>query len=214
MTVLPMGAPNQSTPLRALVLACVLAVGASVSAAAQPTVSVRGNVGASFFRSPETLSEALHSGIDLGIGAGVRVYRGLSITVKGGYDQFTLNEETARLFQRIEVGDLSFLSGSVGLRYTYLNDSDAHPYASAGVGVYRVGISNRKVFERGEIVERQPQRTATEMGVHLALGALFRLDDTYAVFFEPRYVFYDVGESVTGTLRFFTLRLGVDVQVN
>lgn len=189
-----------------------LLVGADVMA--QPTVSVRGNVGASFFRSPDVLSEALHSGVDLGLGAGVHIYRGLSLTVRGGYDRFTLNEETSRLFSRLEAGDLSFLSGSLGLRYTYRNSTDAHPYVATGIGIYRRSSSNRKVFEGGRLVSQKPQRTQTKRGIHLALGSLFRLDERYAVFFEPRYVFYNVNERLTGTVRYFTLRLGMDVQLN
>ena len=207
-------APGRSALLRSAFLAFVLVLGLSVSAAAQPTISVRGNVGASFFRSPDALSEALHSGVDLGLGAGIRVYRGLSVTVRGGYDQFTLNEETARLYQQIEVGDLSFLSGSIGLRYTYTNDSDAHPYGAIGVGVYRASSSNRKQFSQGQLIQEQPKQVTTELGAHLAIGSLFRLDDTYAVFFEPRYVFYNLAENRGGTIRYFTLRLGVDVTLN
>lgn len=194
--------------------AVVLVLGLGTSAVAQPAISVRGNVGASFFRSPDALSEALHSGFDLGVGAGVRVYRGLSITARGGYDQFTLNEETARLFQRLKFGDLSFLSGSVGVRYTYLSDNDARPYASMGLGVYRLKSSNRKDFQNGEVVARESDVTETKLGTHLAVGALFRLDETYAVFFEPRYVFYNLSEGLSGELRYFTLRLGFDVRLN
>lgn len=204
-----------STLLRSTTLALFFVLLVGANAVAQPTVSVRGNVGASFFRSPDALSEALHSGVDLGLGAGVRLYRGLSFTVRGGYDRFTLDERTSRVFFRsIEAGDLSFLSASLGLRYTYRNSTDAHPYVATGVGIYRLNSSNRKKFENGQLVDRQPERTFTEKGIHLALGSLFRLDERYAVFFEPRYVFYNVSERLTGTLRYFTLRLGVDVQLN
>jgi hypothetical protein len=51
------------------------------------------------------------------------------------------------------------------------------------------------------------------VGLHLALGSLFRLDDTYALFFEPRYVFYDISERLTGAQRYASLRLGVEVQL-
>lgn len=199
--------------IRSVVLACLLAGSCTLGAMAQPTVSVRGNVGASFFQSPDVLSEMLHSGVDLGLETGVRVYRGLEITVHGGYDQFTLNEQTARLYAGpIFVGDYEFLSGSLGLRYTYVNDSDAHPYVSTGVGIYRLTSANRKKFEEGDFVEPQPQLSATDWGMHLAIGALFRLDERYAVFFEPRYIFYDPSQGLGSSLRYFTLRLGVDVQ--
>lgn len=209
--------PSPTTFQRVPIFALLLFVIASTGAMAQPTVSVRGNVGASFFRSPEGLSEVLHSGVDMGVGANVQVYRGLSVTVHGGYDQFTLNEETARLFNRIEAGDLSFLSGALGVRYTYVNESDAHPYVTSGVGVYRVSSSNRKVFQQGELINRKGEQSFTDLGIHLAIGSLFRMDETYAVFFEPRYVLYvkDRRPGIrTSALRYFSLRLGVEVRLN
>jgi opacity protein-like surface antigen len=207
---------SRSTHLPAL-LAFVVALALSTGAAAQPTVSVQGNVGASFFRSPDFASETLHSGVDLGLGVGVRVYRGLAITARGGYDQFTLDEERLRaISQGIQVtrGDISFLNGSLGVRYTYLNDSDAHPYASMGLGVFRLKSSNRTVFQDGSPIGQSGDVTEVETGLHFAAGSLFRLDDTYAVFFEPRYVFYDLSQSISGELRYFTLRVGIDVQLN
>jgi len=192
---------------------CLLALGLSASAAAQPTVVLRGNVGASFFRAPDGVKRVLHSGVNTGVGAGVHVYRGVAITAHAAYDQFTLNEETARLFDGFQSGDHSFLSGALGVRYTYRNGTDAHPYVSMGVGMYRLKKSNRKVFQEGDGVDRLPQQTSTEAGAHLALGSFFRLDDTYALFLEPRYVFYDVGERLTGTQRYITVRLGVEVRL-
>jgi opacity protein-like surface antigen len=209
--------PAPSTVLRSTALVFGLVLALSTGAAAQPTISVRGNVGASFFRSPDFTSEILHSGVDLGLGAGVRINRAVSITVRGGYDQFTLNRENLQaITQGLEVtrGDVSFLSGSLGFRYTYLNESDAHPYGSMGVGLYRLKRSNRTFFRDGQPVEPRGDVSETKLGLHLAVGSLFRLDDTYAVFFEPRYVFYDLEDSITGNLRYFTLRLGVDVQLN
>lgn len=195
-----------------MLFAGVLCLGTSVSVTAQPTVSVRGNVGASFFQSPELLGEALHSGVDLGVGAGVRVYRGVSLTVRGGLDRFTLNERNFRQIGFEEGGDVSFLSGSLGLRYTYENETDAHPYLATGVGFYEQKVSNRRTPQNGTLVEQSGSRTDTGLGSHLALGSLLRLDDTYALFFESRYVFYDLSERVTGARRYFTLRFGLDVQ--
>lgn len=191
----------------------LLLVGTSVGAWAQPTVSVRGNVGAAFFQSPDLRSELLNSGTNLGLGADVRVYRGFSIAIGGAYDSFTLNEQNARLYQQ-SGGDLSFLGGQIGLRYTYFNDSDAHPYVAAGVGLYRGRLTNRVAFtEDGERVEVPERAQSNEKGVYLAFGSVFRLDDTYAVFAEPRYVVFDVSEGLDDALRYFTLRLGVEVQL-
>lgn len=183
-------------------------------ASAQATVSVRGNVGASFFRSPDLTRELLHSGTNVGVEAGIRIYRGLSVTVGGAYDSFTLNRENARLYGQ-GGGDLAFVGGNVGLRYTVENQSDAHPYVAVGGGLYQVRRTNRQtVTSGGTLVPNEDgATTAVEEGLHLAIGSLFRIDDTYAVFAEPRYMMFDVGEGVGEAVRYFTIRLGVDVQL-
>jgi hypothetical protein len=194
-------------------LAAVLALGLSVSAAAQPTVSVRGNIGASFFRSPETTSTVLNSGTNLGLEAEVRVYRGLGITLGAGYDTFTFNEDNARIYAQ-SGGDLAFLGGEAGLRYTFLNGTDAHPYVALGGGLYQARLTDRKqITQERELMDLTGPVNRTEVGTYLAAGALFRLDETYAVFAEPRYTFYDLQGGVTGALRYFTLRLGLDVRL-
>lgn len=204
--------PDLSTLLRSMLLAGVLCLGMSVPVAAQPTVSVRGNVGASFFQSPDGVSRALHSGTNLGVGVGVRVWRSLSITVHGGYDQFSLNKQNLRAFEDETLGELSYYSGSLGLRYTYRNETDAHPYLDLGLGRYQLTVSDRKTVQGNQLVDEGGRTTDTRLGSHFALGSLLRLNDTYALFFESRYDFYNVGDRLIGTQRYFTLRLGVDVQ--
>lgn len=203
----------QSTGLRVTVLGLLLALSVNAGVFAQSTVSVRGNVGASFFRSPEVRSETLHSGEALGLEVGVRLYRGWAVILQGGYDRFTLNQETTRLFNnRVEAGDLFFLNGSLGLRYTYLNDSDAHPFFSTAFGRYRAKSPNWRVYESGQVV-REEELVLRRWGAHLGVGSLFRLNQRYAVVFEPRYVFFDLSQGITDAARYFTLRLGLDVQL-
>ena len=198
---------------RILSLGLLLVVGGVGAAAAQPTFSVRGNVGASFFRSPDATRNVLNSGTNLGVETEVRVYRGLGVTVGVGYDTFTFNEQNARIYAR-GGGDLSFLGGMLGLRYTFVNDSGAQPYVALGGGVYRALVSDRKqIGDDGELVDVSDELSVRQEGVHLAAGALFRLNDTYAVFGEPRYTLFDVDQGLNQALRYFTLRLGVDVQL-
>lgn len=199
--------------MRGLVLGLLLLVGSVGVAAAQPTVSVRGNVGASFFRSPDATSAVLNSGANLGLGAEIRVYRGLGVTVGLGYDSFTLNEHNARIYAQ-GGGDLSFLGGTLGLRYTFVSDSDAQPYLTLGGGIYRALVSDRKqVTQDGNLVDADDEISRRQEGAHVGAGALFRLNDTYAVFGEPRYTFFDVDQGLSQSLRYFTLRLGIDVQL-
>jgi len=212
-TALPMkSSAPWSSASRLCVLAFVFLLVGSTATVAQPTVSVRGNVGASFFRAPELQSELLNSGTSLGLEAGIRVYRGLAVTVGVGYDGFTLNKENARLFNT-GGGDLTFRSGMLGLRYTYRSSSDAHPYLTVGVGRYQLRSTNRRTVADGELVATGEETKEVRTASHLALGSLFRLDDTYALFFEPRFVFYDLSGGLGNTVRYFTLRLGVDVQI-
>jgi opacity protein-like surface antigen len=199
--------------VRGCSLALLLILGSVGVAVAQPTFSVRGNVGASFFRSPDATSSVLNSGTNLGLETELRLYRGFGLTVGVSYDTFTLNEENAQIYAR-GGGDLSFLGGMLGLRYTFVNDSDAHPYVTLGGGMYRALVSDRKeITDEGELVDAADDISTRQEGIHIAAGARFRLDDTYAVFGEPRFTFFDVDRGLDNSLRYFTLRLGVDVQL-
>jgi len=195
-------------------LLLLVAGGVVGSAAAQPAVSVRGNVGASFFRGPDLTQQLLHSGANVGVEMDLHVGGGFAVTVGGMYDGFTLNEENARLRQR-GGSDISFVGGSLGIRYTFRNRTDAHPYLALGGGLYQRRITNRKQYDSDArtLVSVEERETAFEEGVHLGLGSLFRIDDTYAVFVEPRYTFFDVSNGVGEAARYFTVRLGMDVRI-
>lgn len=201
---------HATTYVRTLVVVIVLALG-SIGPATAQTVSVRGNVGAAFFRSPELTRQLLHSGSNLGVEASLRVTRGLSITMEGTYDSFTLNEENALLYNR-GGSDKSFLGGALGLRYTLVNSSDAHPYIGVGGGIYKVRNTDRKRYtENEQLTSASKSLENVEEGAHIALGSLFRINETYAVFAEPRYVFFDFNRGIGDAVRYFTLRLGMDV---
>jgi hypothetical protein len=95
-----------------------------------------------------------------------------------------------------------------------VNSTDAHPYAAIGGGIYQVRVTNRQRVTTGGTLEPiEGTRTAVEEGMHLALGSLFRIDDTYAVFVEPRYMFFDLNGDAGEATRSFVLRLGMDVQL-
>jgi opacity protein-like surface antigen len=215
--------PSLFPGLRRLLLVCALAGGLASTAAAQPAVHLRGNVGASFFQSPGVEQDLLNSGTDLGLAADIRVYRGLSVSLQGTYDQFTLNQENAQILSgggQFRAGDLSLLGGSLGVRYTLQNDSDAHPYVLAGVGLYRGQQTDSQFYGAPGGDEPAATKTSIQRGFHLALGSNFRLDDTYAVFVEPRFTFIEgksdgflISTQDTETPRYFTLRLGLDVRL-
>ena len=188
-------------------------------ASAQPAVSVRGNVGAAFFQSPEGLNNVLNSGVDLGLGAGLEVYDGLEVVLQGSYDRFTLNSDNVALLDdnlpvgtSVEGGALNLINGTVGLRYTLKNQSDAHPYVAGGIGLYRTELAEARVRQGENVL---PERSTRGRGFHLAIGSNFRVNETYGVFFEPRYVVVDTGGSDLQTgdsTRYVTVRLGVEVQ--
>ncbi|WP_208425873.1 MULTISPECIES: outer membrane beta-barrel protein [Salinibacter] len=191
----------------------------STRVSAQPAVSVRGNVGAAFFQSPEGLNNVLNSGVDLGLGAGLEVYDGLEVVLQGSYDRFTLNSDNVALLDdnlpvgtSVEGGALNLINGTVGLRYTLKNQSDAHPYVAGGIGLYRTELAEAQVRQGDNLL---PERSTRGRGFHLAVGSNFRVDETYGVFFEPRYVVVDTDGSdlQTGTsTRYVTVRLGMEVQ--
>ncbi|WP_263834292.1 outer membrane beta-barrel protein [Salinibacter sp.] len=191
----------------------------STRVSAQPAVSVRGNVGAAFFQSPEGLNNVLNSGVDLGLEAGLEVYDGLEVVLQGSYDRFTLNSDNVALLDdnlpvgtSVEGGALNLINGTVGLRYTLKNQSDAHPYVAGGIGLYRTELAEAQVRQGDNVL---PERSTRGRGFHLAVGSNFRVDETYGVFFEPRYVVVDTDGSdlQTGTsTRYVTVRLGMEVQ--
>ena len=192
----------------------------TTSVSAQPTVSLRGNVGAAFFQSPEGLNTVLNSGVDLGLGAGVEVYNGLEVVLQGSYDRFTLNGDNVALLNDnlsvgtpVDGGALNVLNGTIGLRYTLKNQSDAHPYVAGGVGLYRTVLAETRIRQSGNVL---PERSARGRGGHAAVGSNFRINETYSVFVEPRYVIVDTegSELETGTsTRYVTVRLGMGVQL-
>jgi opacity protein-like surface antigen len=192
----------------------------SASASAQPSVSVRGNVGAAFFQSPDGLNTVLNSGIDLGLGAGVQVYEGLDLVLQGSYNRFTLNGDNVALLDdnlavgtSVDGGDFTVLNGTIGLRYTLQNQGDVHPYASGGVGLYRVVFAEARVSQGDALL---PELSTIRRGFHVAVGSNFRIDETYSVFFEPRYVIVNTEGSdleTNASTRYVTIRLGMDVQL-
>lgn len=192
----------------------------TTSVSAQPTVSLRGNVGAAFFQSPEGLNTVLNSGVDLGLEAGVEVYNGLEVVLQGSYDRFTLNGDNVALINDnlsvgtpVDGGALNVLNGTIGLRYTLENRSDAHPYVAGGVGLYRTVLAETRIPQSGNVL---PERSARGRGFHAAVGSNFRIDETYSVFVEPRYVIVDTEGSELDTgasTRYVTVRLGMEVQL-
>ncbi len=204
---------------RTAALLIVLGLVFSTRVSAQPAVSVRGNVGAAFFQSPEGLNNILNSGVDLGLEAGLEVYEGLEVVLQGSYDRFTLNSDNVALLDdnlsvgtSVEGGALNLINGTVGLRYTLKNQSDAHPYVAGGIGLYRTELAEARVRQGENVL---PERSTRGRGFHLAIGSNFRVDETYGVFFEPRYVVVDTGGSDLQTgdsTRYVTVRLGVEVQ--
>jgi len=191
------------------------------SAVAQPSVSLRGNVGAAFFRSPEGLNDVLNPGVDLGAGVGVQLYEGLEVVIQGSYDRFTFNGDNyalasgsnASVQDDVRGGDLNVLNGAIGLRYTLQNRGDANPYVSGGIGRYRTVLERGFVYRTGELL---PRFATTRKGYHLAIGSAFQIDETYSFFFEPRYVIVDTastGISGNTSTRYLTIRLGLELDL-
>lgn len=210
---------------RTVLLAAVLALIFSGRVLAQPTVSVRGNVGAAFLQGPNSLNTVFNSGVDLGLETGIQLYEGLELVVQGSYDRFSLNEDNVLLNRDlrpgegawVEGGDFYFLNASVGLRYMFVHQGNAHPYITAGTGLYRTTFTEFKVFHNGTLqnADSGNRQVLTSSGMHVGLGVNFQIDETYSFFFEPRYVvvFTDDNDlGLTTSLRYVPFRLGLDMR--
>lgn len=210
---------------RTVLLAVALALVVGGTAIAQPTISVRGNVGAAFLQGPNSLNSVMNSGVDLGLETGIQLYEGVELVVQGSYDRFTLNEDNLLLNQnilpgegaRVEGGDFYFLSATAGLRYLFLHDGSAHPYITAGTGFYRTVLTAYDVYHQGDLQNSQSggRQSVTSSGMHVGLGVNFQIDETYSVFFEPRYVIVYTSESGDGfatSTRYVPVRLGLDLR--
>lgn len=207
----PMSSDHRHWTVCTLILLLALASG-SVGPVVAQTISVRGNVGATFFRSPETTKRILNSGSNLGIGMDLRVARGFSVALEGMYNSFSLNENNARI-RDVNGADRSFIGGAASLRYTLINSSDAHPYITLGGGLHQLRTSNHKQSTDHTLSSTDESTQDLQESAHLALGSQFRIDDTYAVFAEPRYVFFNIDQGLGEAVRYFTLRLGMDVRL-
>lgn len=208
---------------RVVFLAGVLTLILSGSVMAQPTLSVRGNVGAAFLQGPNSLNAVMNSGIDLGVEGSIQVYKGLEFFVQGSYDRFTLNEDNVLLNQnvlpgdgsRVEGGNFYFLNATAGVRYIFIHDGSAHPYVTAGTGLYRTTVTEFEVYHDGVLQnpDTGERQTTTSKGMHLGLGVNFQIDDTYSVFFEPRYVVvYNRDVGLASSTRYIPVRIGLDLR--
>jgi hypothetical protein len=204
---------------RLFVLFVLLVVPLGSSALAQPEVSVRGNVGAAFFQSPDGLNTVLNSGVNLGVGTAVQVTEGLEIVLEGSYDRFSFNGDTFALFaesvsleSEVDGGDFNVQNLTLGVRYTFTNQSDVHPYFAGGVGVYRPVLERATVSESDQML---PRRSTVTNGYHAAIGSEFLVNETYSVFMEPRVVIVDTDGSelqVDTSTRYVTVQLGAEVR--
>jgi opacity protein-like surface antigen len=169
--------------------------------ATAPILNVRGHAAASWFQSPNGQGALVDPGFELGLGTGWEVWNGLEVTLEGTFSRYAGNENElvlnlANLFPgealRSAGGDVETWAGAVGLRYTYVGESPAHPYVAAAVGYYAYSAQRADVFQAtdgGEVlIRRAPAADLTAYGYQLAIGVSFQLSDRYAFFVEPRLV--------------------------
>lgn len=180
-------------------------------------------MGAAFFRSPNALNSVLNSGVDFGLGANIEVVDGVEIVLEGGYDEFTLNSDNVALRDEnlqvgrssdVEGGEFALMNASIGLRYVLAKATDAHPYFTTGVGIYRSTIGAAKFYQSGQVVQVTGKRTTIGYGAHVAIGVDFQINDHYSFFFEPRYVVVDTADrnfGLAASTRFVPVRMGLKV---
>jgi hypothetical protein len=204
---------------------CAFLILGSVSAFAQ-NITLRAGGGGQVLTRPDVLDNYLGSGTSLMLDVSLQPFStsfpALEVVTTSTFDRFTLNEsdllifyapEVTRAVANIEDGDLSFFTGSAGLRYTIVDaDIPSKPYFTAAGGFYHyqyrpatfLNASGNPVelqttdgtavrFEGNEVI-------STALGWNVGFGLDFKITDTYGFFVEAQYVVIyneNYGDAVT-----------------
>lgn len=232
---------------RTLVLVCCLTLFAVAPALSQ-RVSLRAGAGGLVLTRPNDLDAFLGSGTDLMLDLSLQPFSasfpGLEISTIGTFDRFTTNESDLLIFyptvqgqvDDIDDGDLSFFTGSLGLRYTIVSaDIPSKPYVTAGIGMYHYRYRpGRFLDERGNVVRQElngnvfllegDEVISTALGWNAGFGLDFSINDTYGFFVEAQYVVVrngEYGRAITTVMgmsndevtRYYPVRFGASIRL-
>lgn len=232
---------------RTLVLVCCLTLFVATPVLSQ-SVSLRAGAGGLVLTRPNDLDTFLGSGTDLMLDLSLQPFSasfpGFEISTIGTFDRFTTNESDLLIFfprvqnqvDDIDNGDLSFFTGSLGLRYTIVNaDIPSKPYVTAGIGMYHYRYRPGTFLdENGNIVTDSFDGTvftldgdeviSTALGWNAGVGLDFSVNDTYGFFVEAQYVVVrngEYGQAITtirsveteDVTRYYPVRFGVTIRL-
>lgn len=176
-------------------------------------ITLRAGGGGQVLTRPDVLDLYLGSGTNLMLDVSVQPFSasfpGLEVVTTSTFDRFTLNESDLLIFYtedvtnevtNIENGDLSFFTGSFGLRYTIVeSDIPSKPYATFGGGVYHyryraatflneTGNPVPATFGEERVLLEGREVISTALGWNAGFGLDFDVTDTYGFFVEAQYV--------------------------
>jgi len=234
---------------RFLILLCAVLALESATALAQ-RITLRAGGGGQVLTRPDDLDTYLGSGTNLMLDLSVQPFSmsfpGLEVVTTSTFDRFTLNESDLLIFyppditaavSDIDGGDLSFYTGSIGLRYTIVNsDIPSKPYVTFGAGMYhyryRPGVflneEGNTIEVRttdGEILALEGEEIiSTALGWNAGIGLDFDITDTYGFFVEAQYVVVrngEYGDAITdvrtfgddATTRYYPIRFGATIRL-
>jgi len=232
---------------RTFVLVCCLALFVAPPVLSQ-SVSLRAGAGGLVLTRPNDLDTFLGSGTDLMLDLSLQPFSasfpGLEISTTGTFDRFTTNESDLLIFfprvqdqvDEIDNGDLSFFTGSLGLRYTVVSaDIPSKPYVTAGIGMYHYRYRPGTFLdENGNTVTDNldgnvftldgNEIISTALGWNAGFGLDFSVNDTYGFFVEAQYVVVQNGEygrAITtvrsveseDVTRYYPVRFGVTIRL-
>ncbi len=236
---------------RVLVLLCAVLALECATVMAQH-ISLRAGGGGLVLTRPDDLDAFLGSGTNLMVDLSVQplsiAFPGLEVVTTSTFDRFTLNESDllilyspniAEAVATIDDGDLSFFTGSLGLRYTIVDaDIPSRPYATFGVGMYHYryrpgvflgedGDTIEAETSNGEIVPLEGDEViSTALGWNAGFGLDFKITDTYGFFIEAQYVVVrngEYGNAITNgpsfalgndtTTRYYPIRFGATIRL-
>lgn len=234
---------------RVLILVFAVLAMESATVLAQ-RISLRAGGGGLVMTRPDDLDAFLGSGTNLMLDLSVQPlstsFPGLEIVTESTFDRFTTNESDLLIFypnevledvESIDGADLSFFTGSLGLRYTLVNaDIPSKPYISLGAGVYHYQYRPSTFFDaNGVVVQTQnadgdlvalegEEVINTAFGWKAGLGLDFDVNETYGFFIEAQYVVVrngEYGEAITDvrtfgideTTRYYPIRFGATIRL-
>lgn len=178
--------------MKSFLLVVAVMLGLAVSAHAQPRLSAYATGGVSVPTFPAAFGDFYRSGVHLGGGVGLRLWRRSEATIAVQYSRYTLDEDALR--NEFDLRDSFTFDGGVfrslgltaDLRYDIYPSGQARPYALFGVGLYDSRVENLTVDDGTASAEREGNEEIVA-GLMAGVGVRVPVGSGFIVFAAPRY---------------------------